>query len=109
MAVTYFEAKFWNCLKRLSKSRETSIRTIGVPTYIQIRHLPDIRQMQQLLFDIIVSDFSKNCNFWDESSKSRLEWTQHFTVITYACNTRTVINSTNVYNFHVKCRLMYQE
>jgi hypothetical protein len=93
----------------MSKSREMSIRTIGVPTYNHIPHLPDIRQMQQLLCDKIGSNFSKKtATFVDESCNSRLEGTQQFTAITYACNPGTAINSTNVYNFHVKCRLMYQ-
>jgi len=36
-----------------------SIRTIEVPTYNRIPHLPDIRQMQQRLCDKIESNFSK--------------------------------------------------
>jgi hypothetical protein len=108
MAVTYFEAEFWNCLNRLSTTRVTSIRTIGVLTYIQIHHLPDIRQMQQLLFDKIGSNFLINCEFWNESCNSGLGRTQILLPLPkLVTQVLTVINYTSVYKFHIKYHLIY--
>ena len=109
MAVTYFEAKFWNCLKRMSKSRETWIQKIEEPNYmyIQIRRLPDIRKIQQPCHKIR-SNFSKNCNF-SMSPVTVDRKGANILLPLPTLVTQVVINSTNVCNFHVQCRLTYQE